>query len=205
MCKKAMYAAIRKVESDLANDEKIIWSGIPDRKIICNKINTFYWKNVVFFLALAGLAVTTLFISPAQSKSIFILLGAIGLVRLVGTFFARSTRKKRINMAYALTNKRLISVNGLNEEMACWYSPSIESLRTAKNGHTRTFKLRDNDLNFTMELFYIADHAQLKALLTPYIATDLKTRQDNVALPDSSATPMAKSQEEDPGLMAKAA
>ncbi|MFC7292184.1 hypothetical protein [Hirschia litorea] len=183
MCKKAMYAAIGKIESDLASDERIIWSGFPDRQIICNKIKTFYWKNVAFFLTLGAAAATSWFFAPAQKNAIFIALGATALMRAIGAISAWSNRKKRVNMAYALTNKRLISVNGTNNEMASWYSPIIDSVRIQKHKNTSTLKLRDTELRFSMDLFYVEDASRLKSLLTPFIVNGVKAEIEKKPMP----------------------
>ncbi len=179
MCKKAMYAAIGKVESDLADDETIIWSGFPDRKIIHTKINTFYWKNVAFFIAILAGVVATLFIHPPQMNAVFGVLASLAAIRAIGAVFAWNNRKRRFNMAYALTNKRLISVNGTTDELASWYSPSIDSMRIKKCKNTSSFFLRDTELRFTMELYYISEFKRLNSLLTPYTPQGLDVRQDN--------------------------
>lgn len=189
MCKKAMYAAIGKIESELANDEKIIWSGFPDRKMINNKIKSFYWRNVAFFICLGMASVGTLFVSPPQTKAILILLSAVALVRSVGSIFAWRSQKQHFNRAYALTDKRLISVDGRNEEMASWYSPSIDSLRVKKHKNTATFKLRDSELGFTMILSYVANAQKLKSLLTPYTTASLSMRQNNIKSTTPSILP----------------
>ncbi len=174
MCKKAMYAAIGKIESDLASDERIIWSGFPDRQIICNKIKTFYWKNAAFFVTLGAGALANWYFAPTQKTAIFVVLGVIALARAVGAIFAASNRKKRVNMAYALTNKRLISVNGTNSDMASWYSPIIDSVRVQKHKNTSTLKLRDTELRFSMDLYYVEEADRLKSLLTPFIVNAVK-------------------------------
>ncbi len=195
MCKKAMYAAIEKIESSVNDDETVVWTGFPDRNIVSHKVHAFYWKNVAFFLTAGALALTNAFMKPPQMKAVFILLGAVAIVRLIGAVFAWNSRKDKFNMAYALTTKRLISVNGSTDEMASWYNPSIKSMQLKRSKHTVSFTLRDLETRFTMQLHYIQNFKSLKSLLSQFSAENANMKQDNQTLssiePISTPTPQS--------------
>ena len=179
MCKKAMYASIDKIESSINDDETVVWTGFPDRNIVCQKIKSFYWKNVAFFLVLGSLALTNAVLAPPQMKAIFIFLGAAGIVRLIGSIFAWKSRKSKFDMAYALTTKRLISANGTTDELASWYTPSIQSMRLKRSGSTVSFTLRDMETRFVMNLYYIKNFKSLRSLLAQFSAENINLLQDN--------------------------
>lgn len=103
--------ALAVFQTDLMKDEKILWSGQPEPKLLCKKdlflipFGLFFFCFSIFWiLGASG------FLSGAHQLSAFGLFGIpfvlVGAYTLFGRFFVKSWKQK--NTYYAVTDQRIL-------------------------------------------------------------------------------------------------
>ena len=185
MCLKSVESAKDRIRQELLENEVVIWEGTPDRSTLYRRLKFFCYRNLAFaFLLLSGVA-ATVYINPAYSKSIIILLSGAGLLRAIGAMMVWPKMTRRWNLAYALTDRRLIKANGRSQELSSWFSPCIDRMRIKKNGKVATYKLGDSELGFNIELYAILNHDRLSSLLAPYQMSNIAVKETVAPAPQS--------------------
>lgn len=191
---KSVESARDHIGRELLENEKILWNGAPDRTTLYRRLKFFCYRNLAFYLVIAGAIAATVWFKPDYAKSIIILLSGVALLRAIGAMAVWPKMTRRWHMAYALTDRRLIMANGRTQELSSWFSPCIDRLRIKTCGPTATLRLGDSELGFTAELYAVAGHDRLSELLAPY-------KMSAVCGPDEalSTAPQAPAQAEDSG------
>ena len=183
MIQNSVASSRERIRQELLENETILWEGAPDRPVLKRQMNLFIIRNMVFFLILATVAGSLVLFDPPYAKSGIIILVGVAVLRIIGCASAWSRNRKRWHMYYAMTNKRLMSLNGKSEELAAWFSPCIDKKDCKQNGETTTIKLTDSELGFKMEFYAVKNVELLLSTLTPYI---LRAAQESETVPFKS-------------------
>ncbi|MBB36668.1 MAG: hypothetical protein CME88_10355 [Hirschia sp.] len=192
MSMKNVRSAKDRIRRELLENETVLWDGAPDRQALYRRLKLFCLRNLLFFLTLSMAAVAIVWLRPEFSKSLIIILGGMGLLRALGCLMVWPGMTRRWHQSYALTNRRLMVVDGRNQDLSSWFSPCIDRMRFRKSGSVATFKLGDSELGFNIELYAVREYERLSQLLAPYKMSNLTPLADSqkpdVATPEDGTS-----------------
>ncbi len=165
---RAVRRATDKIQQELIPNEHILWSASPDRPALYRRLKWFVARNLAYFLALAGIAACVVAYKPPFAQLAVAVLAIAAVARALGAGIALNKQRHLNGMAYALTDKRLISVDGRTQELSSWFNPAIDVMKTRKKGALMSFQLGDSELGFSLRLELVSDGDTLLQLLSPY-------------------------------------
>ena len=162
-------SARRQIRSELMPGERILWIGSPDPAAMFREARAAYWRSVLVLCTIMIAAGFLLHYLPPYSEFYLAGLSLAFAGRISHALRSERERHKRGEMGYALTDRRLVSVNGRTSELSSWFSPRIDQMRVRKSKYVATFSLSDPDIGVDMTLYNAPKPEELSRLLSPYV------------------------------------
>ena len=168
MCMRNVNAAFARIRSDLAENEIILWHGAAHRRTLENRFRYFILRNLLVFATLLAIASVIFLNKPPFALEALAGLGGVFTLRFVMFALALPQRIQNHHMGFAITNLRLISVDGRTNALNSWFNPSPDQMVIKHHKNLATITLRDPDLKLFQELYLIPNPKRVKQLLDPY-------------------------------------